>query len=84
MLFDPTSRTWFDQHLGQLLRLRLGSGDVLSHVYWGPSLTLEQAVAVPIWEPSGVEGFGGLLDGTEELPVGGGVRHGVPSLRCRP
>ena len=83
MFFDPTSRTWLINTAETSYVLRLTGEDMLTHVYWGPSLTLEQAVTVPAWAPAGVPGFGGMYEGTEELPVDGGVRHGVPSLQVR-
>jgi alpha-galactosidase len=80
--FDPDSHTWLlsTPTTGYLLRLVEG---VPRHAYWGPSLTLEQAAAVPLPVPLTMINFEGGAYDVEELPVDGGARFGVPSLQVR-
>ncbi|HKT05808.1 MAG TPA: alpha-galactosidase [Rugosimonospora sp.] len=80
--YDSLSHTWLlsTPTTGYVLRLVDG---VPRHVYWGPSLTLAQAAAVPGPEQLTMATFEGGVYDAEELPVDGGARFGVPSLRVR-
>lgn len=80
--FDPASHTWLlsTPHTGYALRLAEG---VPRHVYWGPALTLEQAVAVPLPVPLMSPRFEDGRHDVEELPVRGGPRFGATALAVR-
>ncbi len=80
--YHPDSRTWLlsTPSTGYALRL---DGDTLRHAYWGPPLTLAQAAAVPLGPRLTPAQFEGGVYDIEELPVDGGARFGVPSLRVR-
>jgi alpha-galactosidase len=80
--FDSASHTWLlsTPNTGYALRIVQA---VPSHLYWGPSLTLEQAAALPSPVPLTMATFEGGVYDAEELPVDGGARFGVPSLQVR-
>jgi alpha-galactosidase len=80
--YHSGSRTWLLSTVSTGYALRL-DGDTLRHAYWGPSLTLAQAAAVPLGPRLTPAQFEGGVYDVEELPVDGGARFGVPSLRVR-
>ncbi|MFE6360257.1 alpha-galactosidase [Streptomyces sp. NPDC057806] len=55
---------------------------IVRHVHWGAALPLADAVALPPWSEHD-NSFAGRWDGTEEYPVDGGARFGVPAFEVR-
>ncbi|GAA4892237.1 alpha-galactosidase [Streptomyces coeruleoprunus] len=63
--------------------LRLGDGDTLLHLHWGPRITAADArslAGAPLPDPWPFES---PLDGHEEYPVEGGPRFARPALSVR-
>ncbi|MEU9736656.1 alpha-galactosidase [Streptomyces sp. NPDC048002] len=88
---DPGQPIEIDEATGTvLIRLRrsvyvLGvdrAAAVVRHIHWGAPLPLADAVALPAWTEHD-NSFAGRYDGTEEFPVEGGARFGVPALEVR-
>jgi alpha-galactosidase len=80
--YDPETSTWLLTTPATSYALRVEPSGELRHLYWGPRLTLPQ-LAVDMPRPTRGTGFSSPWDGTEELPVEGGLRFGVPSLQVR-
>ncbi|MFF3348935.1 alpha-galactosidase [Streptomyces sp. NPDC002779] len=55
---------------------------IVRHLHWGAALPLADAVALPPWSEHD-NSFAGRWDGTEEYPVDGGARFGVPAFEVR-
>ncbi|MER6349590.1 alpha-galactosidase [Streptomyces sp. NPDC001595] len=68
-------------HSAYVFRVDRAAG-VIRHVHWGPPLPLSDAVALPLWTEHD-NSFAGRWDGTEEYPVDGGARFGVPAVEVR-
>src|SRR5689334_18849827 len=81
VLFDAGSRLWLLTTGATSYALCLDASDSPRHVYWGPALTLEQALTVRTPVLPKVSSFDGTTD--EELVVEGGARFDTPSLQLR-
>lgn len=81
VLFDAGSRLWLLTTGATSYALRLDASDSPRHVYWGPALTLEQALTVRTPVLPKISSFDGTTD--EELVVEGGARFDTPSLQLR-
>ena len=81
--FDEASRTWLVPTPNSAYALRLGDDGILRHLYWGPSLSVEQAATVPAPVPLTANRSERREHDVEELPVEGGARFGVPAVQVR-
>jgi alpha-galactosidase len=80
---NPTTGSWLLTTPATSYAFRVAPGG-LRHLYWGSRLTLaELEASAPSPGPARSGGFGSPWDGTEEWPVEGGLRFGVPSLQVR-
>src|SRR5262249_28849054 len=79
--FDEDARLWLLTTATTAYVLRLDAADHPRHVYWGPALTLVQALAVHPPVLPKISGFDGTSD--EELVTEGGARFEAPSLQVR-
>ena len=62
--FDEASQTWLLSTPNTGYALRLGADGILRHLYWGPPLTVEQAMRL-------------LISGGVVAPIVGAAREGV-------
>ncbi|WP_419999673.1 alpha-galactosidase [Streptomyces boninensis] len=76
-------RFWLLSGPASSYALRLGAGDELRHLYWGPRLALADAEALHVEPLPRERGFESRLDGREEYPVEGGPRFARPALIVR-
>ncbi|TCO52568.1 alpha-galactosidase [Actinocrispum wychmicini] len=81
VLFDADSRLWLLTTDTTSYTVRLDASDSPRHVYWGPALTLGQALTVRRPVLPMITSFDGTTD--EELVVEGGARFDTPSLQVR-
>src|SRR5882757_3958826 len=81
VVFDAESRLWLLTTATTSYALRLDASDVPRHVYWGPALTLAQALTVRPPVLSKISSVDSTTD--EELVVEGGSRFDAPSLQVR-
>jgi alpha-galactosidase len=81
VIFDADSRLWLLTTATTSYALRLDASDSPRHVYWGPALTVRQALTVRNPVLAKISSFDGTTD--EELLVEGGARFDTPSLQIR-
>jgi alpha-galactosidase len=81
--FDPAHRLWLLSTPATSYALRLDDNETPRHVHWGPPLTIEQAVQVPLWQSPTPSSFEGLFSGGEEFSASGGTGFGASSLQVR-
>ncbi|MFV0137939.1 alpha-galactosidase [Streptomyces sp. HMX87] len=68
-------------HVAYVFRVDRAAGTV-RHVHWGDPLPLVDAASLPTWSEHD-NSFAGRWDGTEEYPVDGGARFGMPAFEVR-
>jgi alpha-galactosidase len=81
VFFDADSRLWLLTTATTSYALRLDASDAPRHVYWGPALSLAQALTVRTPVLQKISSVDSTTD--EELVVEGGSRFDAPSLQVR-
>ncbi|MGW0628782.1 alpha-galactosidase [Streptomyces sp. NPDC002758] len=81
--FDPASGVWLLSTARTSYAMRIDRTGAPCHLAWGPRLPLEAAGQLVPPQAGEISSFEGRSPAGEELPVDGGARYGVPSLRVR-
>jgi alpha-galactosidase len=80
--FVEADRLWLLRTPHSTYVLRLADDDTPNHVYWGASLTLDEAIGLPANPQRLISSFE-TVPAPDELPVDAGPRFGPPSLAVR-
>jgi alpha-galactosidase len=80
--YDPDTRLWLLRGTTTSYVVRLAEDDTVRHVHWGPALTLEEAIRLPVRTSPAASSFEAEA-AADELSAEGGARFGPAGLLVR-